>query len=308
MGAAESTLPPGRFGPSDYERRKVRANAMARRVTLAMALALAVPVVLILGVIVWRAIPVLSIDYLWLNPADKGKAGGLWAPLVGTLALVVISVLLAAPVGIAAGIYLNEYARDGVARRVITLAMTSLAGVPSIVNALFGLGAFVLFARMGASLLAASCTLAIMNLPVIIASAQQALAAVPMPFREACWNLGASRWQTIRTIVLPNSLAGILTGVILAVSRAAGETAPILFTGAVFFEPIPDHGAGKWMPYGLGDQFMALSMHLHVISTQVSGMPAANMFGCAFVLVTLVLAVNSVAILLRLRLRRRRRW
>lgn len=308
MAVTEAPPTMNRLGPSAYERRKVRADAIARRVMLAAALALAVPVLLIIGVIVWRAVPVLSLDYLWLNPIDKGKAGGLWGPLVGTLALVVISVLLAAPVGVAAGIYLNEYARDGMARRVITLAMTSLAGVPSIVNALFGLGAFVLFARMGASMLAASCTLAVMNLPVIIASAQQALAAVPMPFREACWNLGASRWQTIRTIVLPNSLAGILTGVILAVSRAAGETAPILFTGAVFFEPIPDHGVEKLVPYGLGDQFMALSMHLHVISTQVSGMPEASMFGCAFVLVALVLAINSVAIMLRLRLRRRRRW
>lgn len=283
-------------------------DTIAKRLTQAAAFALALPVILILGVILWRAAPVLSIDYLWLNPADKGKAGGLWAPLVGTVALVTVSVLLTAPVGVAAGIYLNEYAREGRARRLITLAMTSLAGVPSIVNALFGFGAFVLFARMGASLLAAACTLAVMNLPVIIASTQQALAAVPMPFREACWNLGASRWQAVRTIVLPNSLAGILTGVILAVSRAAGETAPILFTGAVFFKRIPDSGIERLFPYGPFDQFMALAMHLHVISTQVSGMPAANMFGCAFVLVMLVLAINASAIWLRLRLRRRRRW
>ena len=296
------------FAPSEHELRKMRTTAAAKWITAAAALTLAIPVLLIFGVISWRALPVLSLDYLWLNPADKGKAGGLWAPLVGTVALVMTSVLLTAPVGVAAAIYLNEYAPAGRARRLISLAMTSLAGVPSIVHALFGLGAFVLFARMGASLLSASCTLAVMNLPVIIASAQQALAAVPMPFREACWNLGASRWQTIRTIVLPNSLAGILTGIILAVSRAAGETAPILFTGAVFFKRAPDSGVERFFPYGVGDQFMALAMHLHVISTQISGMPAAYMFGCAFLLVSLVMLINSAAIFLRWRLRSRRKW
>ena len=162
-------------------------------------------------------------------------AGGIWAPLVGTFWLVWISLLIAAPVGVLAGVYLNEYARDNWFTRIINLAVVNLAGVPSIVHALFGVGAFVMFAGMGRSLLAASCTLAVMTLPVIITSTREALAAVPMAFREACWNLGASRWQTIRTIVLPNSISGILTGVILQVSRAAGETAPILFTGAVFF-------------------------------------------------------------------------
>lgn len=297
-----------RFAPSPYEERKRRTARIARWLSGAAALVLILPVVLVLGVILWRAGPVISVDYLWRSPLDKGKAGGLWAPLVGTVALVTMSVLITAPIGVAAGIYLNEYARDGRARRFITLAMTSLAGVPSIVHALFGLGAFVLHARMGTSLLAAACTLAVMNLPTIIASSQQALAAVPVSFREACWNLGASRWQTIRSIVVPNSLAGILTGVILAVSRAAGETAPILFTGAVFFERVPDRGIARLFPYGLGDRFMALAMHLHVISTQVSGMPESRKFGCAFVLVMLVFAINSVAIALRIHLRRRRRW
>lgn len=308
MAAPEPKARAGVFAPSEHEQRKMKTTAVAVHVTRAAAIMLTLPVAFILCVILWHALPVLSFDYLWLNPADKGKSGGLWAPLAGTVALVTLSVLLTAPVGVAAAIYLNEYAPEGRARRVITLAMTSLAGVPSIVHALFGLGAFVLFARMGASLLAAACTLAIMNLPVIIASAQQALATVPTPFREACWNLGASRWQTIRTIVLPNSLPGILTGVILAVSRAAGETAPILFTGAVFFKRVPESGVDRLFPYSPGDQFMAMAMHLHVIATQVSGMPVANMFGCAFVLVTLVLLINSVAIVLRLRLRRHRKW
>ena len=155
--------------------------------------------------------------------------------MVGTFYLVFMSLLVAAPIGVLAGVYLNEYARDNWFTRIVNLAVVNLAGVPSIVHALFGVGAFVMFAGMGESVLAASCTLAIMTLPVIITSTKEALASVPMSFREACWNMGASRWQTIRTIVLPNSISGILTGVILQVSRAAGETAPILFTGAAYF-------------------------------------------------------------------------
>ena len=175
-------------------------------------------------------------------------AGGIWAPLVGTFFLVLISLLLATPIGVLAGVYLNEYARDNWATRSVNLAVMNLAGVPSIVHGLFGVGAFVLFAGMGNSLLAASCTLAVMTLPVIITSTREALAAVPMSFREACWNMGATRWQTIRTIVLPNSISGILTGVILQVSRAAGETAPILFTGAVFLRQVRRPRPGFVLP------------------------------------------------------------
>ena len=198
-------------------------------------------------------------------------AGGIWAPLVGTFYLVFISLAVAAPIGILAGVYLNEYAGDNWVTRIVNLAVVNLAGVPSIVHALFGVGAFVLFAGMGRSVLAASCTLAIMTLPVIITSTREALASVPQSFREACWNMGASRWQTIRTIVLPNAISGILTGVILQVSRAAGETAPILFTGAVFYVAVPDQGLASYLPYGLWDRCMALSYHLFTISTQVTG-------------------------------------
>src|SRR5439155_20491780 len=199
-----------------------------------------------------------------------------------------------APIGIFAAIYLNEYAKEGWINRTISITVTSLAGVPSIVHALFGLGAFVLTmlpainrlfadpnhpeAKWEAGLLTASLTIAVMNLPVIITSAREALGSVPFSFREACWNLGATRWQTIRTIVLPNSLSGILTGVILTVSRAAGETAPILFTGATYFKFIADSGWTKVFPYGPGDPFMAMSMHLNVISTQISRMPDAMRF------------------------------
>lgn len=296
------------FAPSLHELDKERVTRRGRAVTGLLALALAVPVVVLLGVIFVEALPVISLELIWGNATDKGRGGGLWAPLIGTFYLVVTSVLIVSPLGIGAAIYLNEYAREGRATRIIGLAVTSLAGVPSIVHALFGLGAFVLFAGMGASVKAAACTIAVMNLPVVIAASREALGAVPRSFREACWNLGASRWQTIRTVVLPNAWSGILTGVILAVSRAAGEAAPILFTGAVFFKHVPDSGLARVLPYALDDTFMAMAMHLHVISTQVSNMPPERPFAAAFVLVTLVLLINAAAIRMRMRLRNNRKW
>ena len=252
--------------------------------------------------------PALSLDFLLSNPRNNLTAGGIWAPLIGTFCLVLLSLLLAAPIGVLAGVYLNEYARDNWMTRIINLAVVNLAGVPSIVHALFGVGAFVLFAHLGRSLLAASCTVAVMTLPVIITSTREALAAVPMSFREACWNMGATRWQTIRTLVLPNSIAGILTGVILQVARAAGETAPILFTGAVLFVPVADSGWESVLPYGIGDRFMALSYHLFTLCTQIRGVRDELLYGTAVVLIGLVLAVNSVSILLRTYLRARKRW
>jgi phosphate transport system permease protein len=202
--------------------------------------------------------------------------------------------LISAPIGVLAAVYLNEYARDNWFTRIVNLAVVNLAGVPSIVHALFGLGAFVLFAGLGRSILAASLTLSIMTLPVIIASTKEALAAVPIQFREACWNVGATRWQTIWRIVLPNSISGILTGVILQVSRTAGETAPIMFTGAVFYRKIEE---GNIFAYGLTDQCMALSMHLFTVTTQVTNTPHALPFAIATVLVGLVFIVNLTAIL-----------
>jgi phosphate transport system permease protein len=177
--------------------------------------------------------------------------------------------------------------------------------VPSIVHALFGLGAFVYAARFGFSVAAASLTLAIMTLPVIIASTREALSAVPMSFREACWNVGATRWQTIRGVVLPNSTSGILTGIILQVSRAAGETAPIMFTGAVLYKAVE---RGTLLPYYLDDQCMALSMHLYVLTTQVPNVAPAIPYATAVVLLGSVLLVNGSAIGLRIWLRNRKRW
>ena len=319
---AASVLNP--FAPSEFERRKARRANRNKWLLFACVLALVIPVIAILVYIFIRAAPVLSPDYIWENPTNKGKAGGLWAPLVGTFYLVVGSLLFVAPVGILAAIYINEYSREGWFKRLVSITVTTLAGVPSIVHALFGLGAFVLgmlpvinrmladpnnpASRWQAGLLTASLTIAVMTLPVIITASREALNAVPHAFREACWNLGASRWQTIRTIVLPNSFGGILTGVILEICRAAGETAPILFTGATFFKFVADRGWGKLFPYNVGEPFMAMSMHLHVISSQISQMPDVMKFGCAAVLIGLILFINSFAIVLRVWLRSRKRW
>jgi phosphate transport system permease protein len=281
------------FAPSALEKRKKIKETIAQGVLAAVTLLLIVPLVAILACLLIKAWPVLGLSFILDNPTDRMTHGGIWAPMVGTFFLVLISLLVAAPIGILAGVYLNEYAGDNWATRVINL---------------FGVGAFVLFAGMGRSLLAASCTLAVMTLPVIITSTREALASVPRSFREACWNMGATRWQTIRTIVLPNSISGILTGVILQVSRAAGETAPILFTGAVFFAPVADHGWDSFFPYGLSDRCMALSMHLFTLATQVRGVSDELLYGTAVVLIGLVLAVNSLAIGLRVYLRSRKKW
>jgi len=296
------------FAPTRHERRKRRREIVAQLITLGMTLVLVAPIVCLLSYLLYRAWPVLSVSFILENPRDYMTAGGIWAPLVGTFFLVVVSLLVSAPIGILAGVYLNEYARDNWLTRLINLAVVSLAGVPSIVHALFGVGAFVLAAGMGRSVLAASCTLAVMSLPVIITSTREALNSVPMAFREACWNLGATRWQTIRTMVLPNSISGILTGVILQVARAAGETAPILFTGAVFYVRVADHGWESFVPYGLFDRCMALSMHLFTLCTQVRGVSEETQYGTAVVLIGLVLVVNSASIGLRVYLRSRKKW
>jgi len=293
------------FRATSLTHRKQFSEILARALFLLMTLLMVVPLLLIVGYLVYQAWPLLSLDFLLSNPKHGMRAGGIWSPLLGTVYLVVISLAIATPIGVLAAVFLNEYARDNWFTRVVNLAVVNLAGVPSIVHALFGLGAFVLFARLGRSVLAASLTLAIMTLPVIIASTKEALAAVPKAFREACWNVGATRWQTIRHIVLPNSISGILTGVILQVSRAAGETAPIMFTGAVFFKAVKE---GHLLAYGLFDQCMALSMHLFTISTQVPDVPKALPYATAVVLLSTVLAVNALSIIIRVRLRARRKW
>lgn len=294
-----------RFAETPLIRKKRCRESIAKWIFFGMTVAMIIPLVLIVGFLVVKAMPALSIDFL-LDPPMRGmKAGGIWPAFVGTIYLVLISLAVAAPIGVLAAVYLNEYTRDNWLNRLINLAVINLAGVPSIVHALFGLGAFVLAAGIGKSVLAASLTLAVMTLPVIIASTREALASVPMSFREACWNVGATRWQTIRSVVLPNSISGILTGVILQVSRAAGETAPIMFTGALFFKAVE---RGEILPYGLDDQCMALSMHLYVIATQVPGVPESMTYATAVVLLASVLLVNATAIFVRMYMRSRKKW
>ncbi|MEW6337201.1 MAG: phosphate ABC transporter permease PstA [Acidobacteriota bacterium] len=296
---------PKRFARTPLVARKERTEAAARWVFRGMTAAMVIPLLAILAYLVYRAAPSLTIDFLLDAPRRGMREGGIWPAFVGTLYLVGLSLAVSAPIGILAAIFLNEYTRDTWLNRLINLAVINLAGVPSIVHALFGLGAFVYAARFGYSILSASLTLAIMTLPVIIASTREALASVPMAFREACWNVGATRWQTIRAVVLPNSISGILTGVILQVSRAAGETAPIMFTGAVFFKAVE---RGTLFPYSLDDQCMALSMHLYTVSTQVPNVKDSIPYATALVLLATVLVVNLSAIGLRVWLRNRKRW
>jgi phosphate transport system permease protein len=296
------------FQAGIVERRKRRVELVVATILGLVTVSLVLPLLGVLGFLLYKAGPMLSWAFLTQNPQSYMTAGGIWAPLVGTFYLVFISLAVAAPIGVLAGVYLNEYAGDNWLTRIVNLAVVNLAGVPSIVHALFGVGAFVLFFGFGRSVLAAACTLAIMTLPVIITSTREALSSVPMSFREACWNLGASRWQTIRTIVLPNAVSGILTGVILQVSRAAGETAPILFTGAVFYVAVPDSGLRSYFPYGLFDRCMALSYHLFTISTQVTGVSEGLQYGTAVVLIGLVVSVNLASIGVRTFLRSRKKW
>jgi phosphate transport system permease protein len=293
------------FAETPLVRRKLRQERIAHWVFFGMAASMIVPLVLILGYLIQRAWPSLSLSFLIDVPTHGMREGGIWSALVGTIYLVGISLAVSAPVGVLAAVYLTEYARDNWFNRVINLAVINLAGVPSIVHALFGLGAFVYAARFGYSVISASLTLAIMTLPVIIASTREALASVPRSFREACWNVGATRWQTIRSIVLPNAVSGILTGIILQVSRAAGETAPIMFTGAVYYKAVH---TGTLFPYGLHDQCMALSMHLYTLATQAQGVKESIPFATAVVLLGLVLLVNATAILVRGYLRSRKKW
>jgi phosphate transport system permease protein len=294
-----------KFTDTPFVRRKGRCQSIAKWLFFAMAVAMIVPLLLILGYLVLKAAPSLSLSFLIDVPKKGMTEGGIWPAFIGTIYLVFISLAVSAPIGILAAVYLNEYARDNWFNRIINLAVINLAGVPSIVHALFGLGAFVYAAKFGYSIISASLTLAIMTLPVIIASTREALASVPRTFREACWNVGATPWQTIKAVVLPNSISGILTGVILQVSRAAGETAPIMFTGAVFFKAVQK---GDLFPYHLTDQCMALSMHLYTISTQVPNVKPSLPFATAVVLLCSVLAVNAAAIALRVYMRSRKKW
>ena len=288
------------FQATELNHRDRRVQRLYQVLFLCMTVLLIIPVVLILGTLIYKGGPVISIDFLFTYPVDGMTAGGIFPALLGTVWLVAVALLFSVPLGIAAALYLSEYAPDNWFTRLINLCIINLAGVPSIVHALFGVGAFVIFFGFGTSILAASLTLGIMTLPVVIVATRESLQAVPSAFREACWNMGATRWQTIQRVVLPNAVSGILTGVILEVSRTTGETAPIMFTGAAFFLP--------FLPQGVFDQTMALSLHLFVVSTQVPGVPEALPYGVALVLIAMVLLMNSLSIALRVYLRGKKKW
>lgn len=265
-----------------------------------MAIATVVPIVMIVGFVFAQGIPGISLEFLTAMPRDGMRAGGIFPAIIGTFWLTLGTAIVAVPLGVGAAIYLSEYAPDNRVTRTIRIAIINLAGIPSVVYGLFGLGLFVLFLQFGTSILAGSLTLAIMTIPVIISTAEEALRAVPSSFRVVSVSLGGTKWQTIRKVVLPQALPGILTGVILGLERAAGETAPILFTVASFFLPR--------LPSSLFDSTMALPYHLFVISTQVPGMPVRIQYGTAVVLLTFVLSMNLIATVVRSRARAKRQW
>ena len=288
------------FEATALSERNQRIQGLVKTLFGLMTVLLVLPVLIILGLLIYNGAPAISLEFLFSDPASQGSAGGIFPAIVGTIWLVAVALIASVPVGVAAAIYLSEYAPDNWLTRLINLAIINLAGVPSIVHALFGVGAFVIFAGFGRSILAASLTLAIMTLPVVIVATRESLQAVPQAFREACWNMGATRWQTIWKVVLPNSISGILTGIILEVSRTAGETAPIMFTGAAAFLP--------FLPQGVLDPTMAMSYHLFYISTAAVGVPDEMRFGTALVLISMVLAMNAVSIGFRVYLRGKKKW
>jgi phosphate transport system permease protein len=259
-----------------------------------------IPVGLIIVIIIQKGLPAISWQFLADMPRQGMRAGGIFPAIIGTIYLVLGSIFFALPIGLLAAIYLSEYSKDNFLTRIIKLAIVNLAGVPSVVYGLFGLAFFVVFFKFGASILSGSLTLGIMILPIIITASREALESVPNSFREVSLSLGASKWQTIRHIVLPNAIPGILTGTILGLGRAAGETAPILFTVAAFYLPR--------LPKSIFDQAMALPYHLYVISTQVPNVDEKIRYGTALVLLVLVLFMNLVAIIIRYQFRKKKKW
>jgi phosphate transport system permease protein len=265
-----------------------------------MSILTVIPIVLIIGLIVVRGIEAITAEFIFGFPSNGMRSGGILPAIVGTILLTLGTALFSVPIGIGSAVYLSEYAPENRFTQTIRVAIINLAGIPSVVYGLFGLGLFVIFLQFGTSILAGALTLAIMTLPLVISTSEEALRAVPQSFRTVSISLGATRWQTTRRIVLPQALPGIITGVILGLERAAGETAPILFTAAAFYLPR--------LPTSPLDATMALPYHLFVISSQVPGMPVSIQFGTALVLIVFVLGMNLLATVIRSRARARRHW
>jgi phosphate transport system permease protein len=266
----------------------------------AVTLLVVAPILMTVAYVLVNGVKGVSWEFVTQAPRNGMREGGIFPAIVGTVLLIIGTMVLSLPVGVLSAIYLVEYAKDNLFTRLIKLSVVNLSGIPSIVYGLFGFTLFVIFLRMGTSILAGSMTLAIMSLPVIITATKEALEAVPATYREISLSLGATRWQTVRYCVLPYAIPGILTGTVLSLSRAAGETAPILFTVAAFYLPR--------LPHSVFDQVMALPYHLYVISTQVPNMPVSISFATGFVLIVLVFMMNLVSIVLRAHFRKKRQW
>ncbi len=264
------------------------------------SLLVAVPIFAVIIVIFARGLPAISWSFLTEMPRAGMTEGGILPAIIGTILLTIGTAVASIPIGVGGAIYLAEYAPDNTLTRAIRLAMINLSSIPSVVYGLFGLGIFVLLLQFGTSILAGALTLAIMTLPTIVSTTEEALRAVPNEYRTVSASLGGSKWQGIWNVVLPQALPGVITGVLLGLLRAAGETAPILFTAVAFYLPV--------IPKSLFDQTMALPYHLYVVSTQIPGMPEEIQFGTALVLLVFVLALNVIASIIRHRFRKRRSW
>jgi phosphate transport system permease protein len=244
----------------------------------------------------------ISWEFLTKAPRRGMTEGGIFPAIVGTFLVTMVTAVLAIPLGMFAAIYLNEYAKQSRLTRIIRLSIRNLSGVPSIVYGLFGVILFVNILRFGTSILSAGLTLGLLTLPWTITASEEALKTIPNSYREGALALGATKWQAIRTNVLPYAVPGILTGTVLGLARAAGETAPIMFTGAAFYIPI--------LPKSLGDQFMALPYHLYILATQHHAIMQVRplAYGTALVLIAMILGMNLTAVVIRYKLRRKRRW
>jgi phosphate transport system permease protein len=265
-----------------------------------ITLLIVLPIILTILYVVKNGAGSVTWEFISQEPRHGMREGGIFPAIIGTIVLIIGTMLFSLPLGILSAIYLVEYAKDNLFTRLIKLSVVNLSGIPSIVYGLFGFTLFVVFLNFGTSILAGSLTLAIMSLPVIITATKEALESVPFTYREISLSLGATKWQTIRYCVLPYSIPGILTGTVLSLSRAAGETAPILFTVAAFYLPR--------LPHSVFDQVMALPYHLYVISTQVPNMPARLSFATGLVLIGLVFLMNLVSIILRAHYRKKKQW
>lgn len=272
---------------------KKRGEKIFENVIKAIGIISILPVFLIIGYIVYKGLPAISWEFLTEMPKNGMRESGIFPAIIGTIYLTIGTIVVSVPFGIFTGIYLVEYAKDNLLTRIINLTIINLAGIPSIIYGLFGMALFVIFLGLDVSIISGSLTLGIMCLPVIITSTRESLLAIPNHLREASLALGATKWETITKVVLPAALPGILTGVILSISRAAGETAPIMFTAVAFYLP--------FLPETPWDQVMALPYHLYVISTQVPNMPASYMNGTLFVLVAITISFNLIGAVIRQR-------